>query len=49
MVCGGVLSFAYFDYYTARLASLGALAGRKYAVALDVEESAKHRLLDSLR
>jgi len=49
MVRGGISSFAYFDYYTARLASLGALAGRKYAVALDVEESAKHRVLDSLR
>ena len=49
MVRGGVSSFAYFDYYTGRLASLGALAGRKYAVALDVEESAKHRVLDSLR
>jgi hypothetical protein len=49
MVRGGVSSFAYFDYYTARLASLGALAGRKYAVALDVEDTAKRRVLDSFR
>jgi LmbE family N-acetylglucosaminyl deacetylase len=49
MVRGGISNFAYFDYYTARLASLGALAGRKYAVALDVEDYAKRRVLDSLR
>jgi N-acetylglucosamine malate deacetylase 1 len=49
MVRGGISSFAYFDYYTSHLQSLGALAGRKYAVALDVDEPAKKRVLDSLR
>ncbi len=48
MVRGGISSFAYFDYYTSHLQSLGALAGRKYAVALDVDESAKKRVLESL-
>ena len=49
MVRGGISPFAYFDYYTARLASLGPLAGKKYAVALDVDDHAKRRVLDSLR
>ncbi len=48
MVRGGVVSFAYFDYYTAHLQALGALAGKKYAVGLDVDESAKKRVLGSL-
>jgi len=49
MVRGGISSFAYFDYYTAHLQQLGALAGRKYAAGLNVDESAKRRVLDSLR
>ena len=48
MVRGGVSPFAYFDYYTALLQLRGALAGRKYAVALDVDASAKHAVLDQL-
>jgi LmbE family N-acetylglucosaminyl deacetylase len=49
MVRGGISPFAYFDYYTAHLQSLGALAGRKYAAALDVDESSKRVVLDALR
>jgi hypothetical protein len=49
MVRGGVSPFAYFDYYTSHLQAEGALVGRKYAVSLDVEESAKRRIVDSLR
>ena len=48
MVRGGVSPFAYFDYYTAHLQQLGALAGRKYVQALDVDESAKRRVVDAL-
>jgi N-acetylglucosamine malate deacetylase 1 len=49
MVRGGVSSFAYFDYYTAHLQALGALSGRKYAVALNIEEYGKRRVLDALQ
>ncbi len=49
MVRGGVSPFAYFDYYTSHLAEEGALVGRKYAASLDVDESAKRQVLDSLR
>ena len=49
MVRGGVSSFAYFDYYTSRLQMLGALVGKKFAVALDVEEHGKRRVLELLR
>ena len=49
MVRGGISSFAYFDYYTSHLQSMGALAGRKYAAALDVDESSKRVVLDALR
>jgi LmbE family N-acetylglucosaminyl deacetylase len=49
MVRGGVSRFAYFEYYTGRLQSNGALAGRKYAVALDVDEWAKKRVVDALQ
>ncbi len=49
MVRGGISSFAYFDYYTSHLQSLGALAGRKYAAALNVDESSKRIVLDALR
>jgi len=48
MVRGGISSFAYFDYYTAHLKELGALAGRKYAAALDVDESSKRVVVDAL-
>jgi LmbE family N-acetylglucosaminyl deacetylase len=49
MVRGGVSPFDYFDYYTAHLKEEGALVGKKYAVSLDVDESSKRRILDSLR
>lgn len=49
MVRGGVSSFAYFDYYTSHLQAEGALVGKKYAVSLDVEESAKRRIVNSLQ
>jgi N-acetylglucosamine malate deacetylase 1 len=49
MVRGGVSPFAYFDYYTSHLQSLGALVGRKYAAALSVDESARRVVVDSLR
>ncbi len=49
MVRGGVSKFAYFDYYTAHARQTGALAGRRYAVALDVDEQAKRRVVDALR
>jgi LmbE family N-acetylglucosaminyl deacetylase len=49
MVRGGISPFAYFDYYTAHLREIGALAGRKYAAALNVDESSKRVVLDALR
>lgn len=49
MVRGGISPFAYFDYYTSHLQSLGALAGRKYAAALNVDQSSKRIVLDALR
>jgi len=49
MVRGGVSPFAYFDYYTSHLQEEGALVGRKYAASLDVDDSAKRQVLDSLR
>jgi len=49
MVRGGISPFAYFDYYTSHLQSLGALAGHKYAAALNVDEPSKRIVLDSLR
>jgi hypothetical protein len=49
MVRGGVSTFAYFEYYTSHLQEEGALVGRKYAASLDVDDSAKRQVLDSLR
>lgn len=49
MVRGGISSFAYFDYYTSHLREMGALAGRKYAATLNVDESSKRVIIDSLR
>ena len=49
MVRGGITPFAYFDYYTSHLREIGALAGRKYAAALNVDESSKRIVLDALR
>jgi N-acetylglucosamine malate deacetylase 1 len=49
MVRGGISPFAYFDYYTAHLRALGALARKKYAVGLDIDESSKKRIVDALQ
>lgn len=49
MVRGGVSTFAYYDYYTSHLQEEGALVGRNYAASLDVDDSAKRRVLDSLK
>ena len=48
-VRGGISAFAYFDYYSALARVRGALAGREYAVALDVDEPARKVVVDSLR
>ena len=47
-VRGGISSFAYLDYYEALARVRGAEAGRRFAVALDVDEIAKKRVLDAL-
>jgi LmbE family N-acetylglucosaminyl deacetylase len=48
-VRGGISTFAYFDYYSSLARMRGALAGREYAVALDVDQPAKKVVVDSLR
>lgn len=48
-VRGGISTFAYFDYYSSLARMRGALAGREYAVALDVDEPARKVVVDSLR
>jgi len=47
-VRGGISSFAYLDYYEALARVRGAEAGRRFAVALDVDPVAKKRVLDAL-
>jgi len=47
-VRGGVSSFPYLDYYEALARVRGAVAGRRFAVALEVDPSARHRVLDAL-
>ncbi len=49
LVRGGVSTFPYFDYYSSLARVRGALAGRRYAVALDVDQPAKKVVVDSLR
>jgi N-acetylglucosamine malate deacetylase 1 len=48
-VRGGISTFPYFDYYSSLARVRGALAGRQYAVALDVDAPAKKVVVDSLR
>ena len=45
---GGISSFPYLEYYEALARVRGALAGRRFAVALEMEPSAKRRVLDTL-
>ena len=47
-VRGGISSFPYLDYYEALARVRGAEAGRRFAVALDVDPFAKKRVLDAL-
>lgn len=47
-VRGGISSFPYLDYYEALLRVRGAEAGRRFAVALDVDPISKKRVLDLL-
>ncbi len=47
-VRGGISSFDYLDYYEALARVRGAEAGRRFAVALDVDPIAKRRVLDLL-
>ncbi len=48
MVRGGISPFHYFDFYTSLEQMRGALIGKKCAVAMDVEESAKRLVLEKL-
>jgi LmbE family N-acetylglucosaminyl deacetylase len=45
---GGVSSFQYLDYYEALSRVRGAEAGKRHAVAFDVDELSKKRVLDAL-
>jgi N-acetylglucosamine malate deacetylase 1 len=45
---GGVSSFPYLDYYEALARMRGAQAGKKYAVAFDVDPLSRKRVLDTL-
>jgi LmbE family N-acetylglucosaminyl deacetylase len=45
---GGISSFPYLEYYEALARVRGAEAGRRFAVALDVDPVGKKRVLDSL-
>jgi LmbE family N-acetylglucosaminyl deacetylase len=49
MVRGGVSPFHYFNFYTSLEQMRGALIGKKCAVAMDVDDSAKRVALDSLK
>ena len=48
MVRGGVSPFHYFDFYTSLEQMRGALIGKKCAVAMDVDDSAKRLVLEKL-
>ena len=48
LVRGGISPFRYYDFYTSLQSMRGALSGKKYAVALDVEEQSKRVILDAL-
>ena len=45
---GGISSFPYLEYYESLARVRGALAGKRQAVALEVDASAKKRVLDAL-
>jgi LmbE family N-acetylglucosaminyl deacetylase len=45
---GGISSFPYLEYYEALARVRGAVAGKRFAVSLEVDASAKKRVLDSL-
>ena len=45
---GGVVSYPYVEYYEALARVRGAEAGKKYAVAFEVESYAKKRVLEAL-
>jgi LmbE family N-acetylglucosaminyl deacetylase len=47
-VSGAISSFRYLDYYTALATVRGAEARKTHALAFDVEEYAKRRVVDSL-
>lgn len=45
---GGISTFPYLEYYEALARVRGAVAGKRFAVALEVDAFAKRRVLDSL-
>ena len=45
---GGISSFPYVEYYEALARVRGAVAGKRFAVALEVDPFGKRRVLDSL-
>ncbi len=45
---GGISSFAYLDYYTALARVRGAVVGKKYAIAFDVDPFEKKRAVELL-
>jgi LmbE family N-acetylglucosaminyl deacetylase len=45
---GGISSFPYLEYYEALARVRGAVAGKRFAVAFDVDPFAKKRVLDAL-
>jgi len=45
---GGISAFPYLDYYESLARVRGALAGKRFAVALEVDQLAKRRVLDAL-
>jgi LmbE family N-acetylglucosaminyl deacetylase len=45
---GGISTFPYLEYYESLARVRGALAGKRFAVALEVDPSAKKRVLDTL-
>ena len=45
---GGISTFPYLEYYEALARVRGAVAGKRFAVALEVDAFAKKRVLDSL-
>ena len=47
-VRGGISSFPYLEYYEALARVRGAVAGKRFAVALDVDPFGKKRVLDAL-